>query len=446
MKESTLYERDGLMDYNFIFQNFINNGIITIDDVMNSENKEELMATIIDTIHRYTITHTNDGRYTTYVTDMTKPNGRRQVRRKSKTELYNYLLEFYGISGNLKDITFAELYDEWISYKRRYVDVPNRKRSISPSTIRRYERDFEKYIQDTELARMSIQKITTHKLQLLVTDMIENSKMNEKCVGNILGYISQAFSYAKRSEYIHSNPTENLDKALLLSMCVYTPPKADSDRVLTINELARLREAILRHEQESPLYMPDYAIELAILTGMRVGEISALHWTDIDSVFIHIDYSEHRLDYADKKCELVIGEPKNGKHRIVPITDDIRNLLNKIRALGIQSSDRFIFVRQDGTRYTAHDISCAVDRRASEAGIKKTSIHGIRRTVSSQLNTVLSQKDVASMLGHSERVNERHYNYSTAENTAKIQALTQVSSKVINFSSFLENKKSAVSL
>ena len=150
---------------------------------------------------------------------------------------------------------------------------------------------------------------------------------------------------------------------------------------------------------------------------MRVGEISALHWTDIDSEFIHIDYSEHRLDYADKKCELVIGEPKNGKHRIVPITDDIRNLLNKIRALGIQSSDRFIFVRQDGTRYAAHDISCAVDR-----------------------------KDVASMLGHSERVNERHYNYSTAENTAKIQALTQVSSKVINFSSFLENKKSAVSL
>ena len=150
MKESTLYERDGLMDYNFIFQNFINNGIITIDDVMNSENKEGLMTTIIDTIHRYTITHTNDGRYTTYVTDMTKPNGRRQVRRKSKTELYNYLLEFYGVSGNLKDITFAELYDEWISYKRRYVDVPNRKRSISPSTIRRYERDFEKYMQDTE--------------------------------------------------------------------------------------------------------------------------------------------------------------------------------------------------------------------------------------------------------------------------------------------------------
>ncbi len=62
------------------------------------------------------------------------------------------------------------------------------------------------------------------------------------------------------------------------------------------------------------------------------------------------------------------------------------------------------------------------------------------------MNTVLSQKDVASMLGHSERVNERHYNYSTAENSIKAQALMQVSSKVIKFSDVLKHKKIAESL
>ena len=36
-----------------------------------------------------------------------------------------------------------------------------------------------------------------------------------------------------------------------------------------------------------------------------------------------------------------------------------------------------------------------------------------------------------SMLGHSEQVNERHYNYSTADDSMKLQALSQVSSKVI---------------
>ena len=180
--------------------------------------------------------------------------------------------------------------------------------------------------------------------------------------------------------------------------------------------------------------MPDYAIELAILTGMRVGELSALHWGDIDNYYIHVDYSEHRLDYEDKKSELVIGEPKNCKHRVIPITPHIRKLLKRIKSLEVANKDDFIFARPDGTRYTAHDISCAVDRRASEVGVKKTSIHGIRRTVSSLLNTVLSQKDVASMLGHSEQVNERHYNYSTADDSMKLRALSQVSSKVIKLS------------
>ena len=399
------------------------------------------MATVISEIHHYSITQTVDGRYTTYISDNTKPNGRRQVRRKSKTELYKFLLEHYGVIDYSNNMTFAELFNEWKEYKTRFIDVPNKKRSISPSTIRRYERDYDKYLKSSELVNMSLQKITTPKLQLILADIIEKFKMNEKCAGNVIGYITQSFAYAKRSQYIGSDPTENIDRKLLLSMCVYTPPKSDSDRVLTISELARLREATLNHAKKHPSYMPDYAIELAILIGVRVGEVSALHWDDITDTTIHIEYSEHRLDYSDKKSELIIGEPKNCKKRNIPLTNDILDVLNKVRSLGFHSNEDFIFVREDGSRYTAHDISCAVDRRAAEAGIKKTSIHGIRRTVSSQLNTILPQKDVASMLGHSERVNEKHYNYSTAENIEKMHALAEVSSKVIKFSSKNENKK-----
>lgn len=424
----------------------INDGIISLSDVMNSNNKEELMTTIIDTIHRYAITKTSDGRYTTYIPDEKTPGGRKQVRRKSETDLYNFLLNFYGVTDNQNIKTFAEVFIEWKEYKQRFINAQNKKKSLSPATIRRYERDYDNYLKNAPFAKMPIQEVTTPKLQLMLADIIENTEMKEQCAKNVIGYVAQTFAFAKRSEYIQKDPAENIDKQLLLSLCAFTPPKADSDRILTVQEMSQLREATLKHEEEYPLYMPDYAIELAMFTGMRVGEISALHWDDVDDDFIHIDYSEHRLDYEDKKSELIIGEPKNFKHRVVPITSDIRNLLNKIKVLNVLSKDKFIFVRLDGTRYTAHDISCAVDRRASEAGIKKTSIHGIRRTVSSQLNTVLSQKDVSSMLGHSERVNEQHYNYSTAESCVKLQALSQVSSKVINFSASIKTKKIAEAL
>jgi len=437
--------RNRNISLNSIFRIYLERGTISIDDVMDS-SQEDIMNTILSTTHRYAITKTNDGRYTTYIPDVTKPNGRRQIRRKSQTELYRFLLEFYGIEEEKPALTFAELFTEWLEYKKRFINAPNKKRSISPSTIRRYELDYNKYIKSLPLVSMPIDKITVTKLQQMLADMIENHNMAEKCAKNVLSYITQAFNYARRSEYIVKDPAEILDKDLLLSLCKFTPTKQDSERVLTVAELATLRQAVLARHQEEPFYMPDYAIELAILTGMRVGELAALHWTDIDNDFIHIDYSEHRLDYSDKPSELIIGEPKNGKHRTLPLTDDMKTVLSKVKALGLKGKDNFIFVHEDGTRYTAHDISCAIDRRASEAGIKKTSIHGVRRTVSSLLNTVLEQKAVADMLGHSEKVNEQYYNYSTAENSEKTKALTAVSSKVINIRDYLENKKTAEAL
>ena len=178
---------------------------------------------------------------------------------------------------------------------------------------------------------------------------------------------------------------------------------------------------------------------------MRVGEIAVLLWSSIDDGYIHIDESEHRYDYADRPSELVIGEPKNGKHRLIPLTDAMKELFERIEALDVRSPEDFIFVRrEDLSRYTGHDIGCAIDRRASEAGIKKTSIHGVRRTVSSILRTKLPAKTVANMLGHLETTNERHYNYDFFEDSAKIHALDELSSSnVLNVLRFPENEKRA---
>lgn len=47
------------------------------------------------------------------------------------------------------------------------------------------------------------------------------------------------------------------------------------------------------------------------------------------------------------------------------------------------------------------------------------------------LNQVLPQKDVAALLGHTEKVNEMYYNYSTADMKAKKEALSRLSLEVL---------------
>lgn len=424
------------MDYNKILAFYLGNGIINLDSLANL-SKEEIMSSIIKKVHKYKITVHTDGRYQTYVPDPSKKDGRRQIRKKTIEELNEYLLEFYTLDIKAQDRTFEVLFFEWIDYKKNFCDVKNHRKGISPSTIRRYQRDYDNYIKGTSLASTSISGITSIKLEKMLGDVIEKHEMYEKCASNLVGYIRQVFSYGRRAGYLKENPCDYMDRKLVLSKCTMAPVKADSERVLTIAELNSLRSSVKEHEKKYPGYAPDYAIELAMMTGMRVGEIAALRWNSVDEGYIHIDESEHRLDYEDRPSELIIGEPKNQKHRMVPLTDDMRDLFSRIKVFEKTHPEGFIFVRDDGERCTGHDISCAVDRRASEAMVKKTCIHGIRRTVSSILRTKLPAKTVANMLGHLEQTNEQHYNYDFYEDSQKIEALASIShlsSNVLNFS------------
>ena len=399
-------------------------GMITLSDV-RSLSMEELMNKMISEYHKYKITKTSDNKWTTYVEDRNREHGRRLIKKTKEIDLYNFLIDFYNIGNLSKGIeTFDSVFKEWIEYKKTFINVTNTKHSISPSTIRRYERDYENYIARSDLSCARLNDITSPKLEIMLSDIIKTKNLTEKCTKNILSGIRQSFKFARRNNYIAKDAMEYVDVDLLLSSCRFTSPK-DEGRVLTRGEMSRLYRQVRIMEEEHPYYMPNYCIELAMYTGMRVGEIAALHWGDVGDV-LHIDFSEHRLDYSDKKSELIISEPKNGKHRVLQITDEIRDLFDRVRAVGASSDEDFIFVRADGSRFTGHDIGCAVSRRAKEAGIENTSIHEIRRTVSSLLNTRLPQRVVADMLGHSEHINERHYNYSIAEDREKKEALKNV--------------------
>lgn len=421
--------RDNVSD-ELLFQYYISNGIITFDDIVGSD-KETMMRMILKEVHRYTITTGKDGRCVTYVPDNTKPNGRRQVRKKNEDEMRRYLLEFYMLEGC--EVTFSELFNKWLDYKKQFVGATNKNKGLSPSTIRRFERDYDKYLSECKFTNTPIKAITPVILETEIVNLIKSNMMKERCANNLIGYIRQMFRFAKRSGVLQNDPADMLDIKLLLSMCSCDKPKEDSERVLTVEELHKLRCAIIAHEERHPNYMPDYAIELAMLTGMRVGEIAALRWNSITNECINVDFSEHRLDYKNKSCELVIGEPKNYKHRKIPMTVEIKTLLDKLKTLETYNEDGFIFARKNGRRYTGHDISCAAARRSEDAGIQKTSIHGIRRTVSSLLRTVLPVRAVANMLGHLETTNELCYNYDVSETKEKIMAMSQVSSSVINF-------------
>ena len=365
-------------------------------------------------------------RWTTYVPNETKKDKRRKVAKSSEKELEEYLLSFYAEVDRAEKLTFSTVFDRWVEYKKQFIAASNNRKSLTQTTITRYRRDFKNHLSHMSFVNMPLCKVTPIKIEGDFIDRIKKESLSESMVSNLLGYLTNCLRYAYTEHLTTENIGDFIHKDLILANSAVTDSKSDDERTLQISEMESLLSAVLAQQKKHPRYLPNYGVELATYTGMRVGEISALHWGDIRDGFIYIDYSEHRVDYEDHS-ELVIGPPKFLKHRRFPITPAIQGVFDKIRALGIQNDDDFVFGKNRFEKYTAHDISCAASRRGKEAGVEYTvSIHRIRRTVSSLLRAKYPAALVASLLDHTETTNDRHYFYDNSDDMAKAMAVNDL--------------------
>ena len=321
-------------------------------------------------------------------------------------------------------MTFAKLYSEWLDYKEEQVGT--HQGQLSSSTFRRYQRDYDRYIKGTAFDDMLVKSITAVKIEQFLKSMVVNHYLTKRCLTNIFGYIKGAFFYARKQELLDKNPCELVDIAPIKGACKVIV-KNDEDRVLSNNDMIKLIDTLHEKQISDELYIQNYAIELATLTGMRVGELAGLKWECVKAKVLRIDYSEHRLDYDDKPCEYYIGEPKNRKHRTFPMSDEMKKLFKRIKTVqkkyGISSE--FVFANKEG-RVNSHTISCAMNRRCKDAGIDTRSIHAIRRTVSSHLRAVLPVATVANLLGHLDETNDKYYNYDITTDDVKISCLKEM--------------------
>lgn len=341
----------------------------------------------------------------------------------------SYLKEIHFPTSN-SYFTFKDLYFEWLEDERPHIG--KEKGMKKPNTFKRYQTDYTKYIEGSNFENKKINNISATDIEKFLFKSVDKHSMTESALKNIFGYIKMSFKYALKSNIITTNPCELVNLSRIKTHCKDSTKK-NNDRIFSVDEIRKLRDILHRRYKSSKYYIQDYAIELAILTGMRVGELAALRWDCITDTCIKIMYSEHRADYDDRPSEYYIGETKNYKYREFPLYDDIRDLLEKIKNVQKENNinSEYIFANKKG-RVNAHTISCAVYRRCENANIEKKCIHSIRRTVSSHLRITLPAASVANMLGHLEETNNQYYNYDVTSNEKKIIALHNLYDTNIN--------------
>lgn len=123
-------------------------------------------------------------------------------------------------------------------------------------------------------------------------------------------------------------------------------------------------------------------VEVALLTGMRRGELLGLKWEQIQNGFIYLT------------------ETKSGKARQIPINDRLAAVFREIR-LSNQLKSPYVFCDSQGRRF--YEVKRSFTSACRRAGIEDFRFHDLRHTFASRLvMRGASLKAVQELLGHAD--------------------------------------------
>lgn len=239
----------------------------------------------------------NGKRYTIY------GKTQKEVERKLRDAKYEM---DHGIYAKPNKVTVDEWYKTWVKEYRENV--------VREGTLVSYEHHY-KHI-GSVIGKMKLQAVRPEHLQKILNRM--------KAEGYSVGYIGKVkalmnlfFRQAYLNGIIVMNPVERT-----------VQPKAEKKenvhkRALTEQEQKRFLEYA---EREKPFYADIFY--LGFFTGMRIGEITALEWNDVDFKGMVIHVNGTLVNMAGK--ELHKGPAKTaGSKRTVPMLQEIGKRLKK---------------------------------------------------------------------------------------------------------------------
>ena len=212
-------------------------------------------------------------------------------------------------------IKFADLADEWLAFETE-------KGKLKIGSLEVYKGLRERTY--NYLGHMYIENITRKVIQKFIFALAKGADgkkpLKQKTQKNYLAFVSNAFTYAVKNEYIKESPCRAIE---------VTETESEERDPYTLDEEVALLKKL--DGREVPTHYKVFFM-LLIHLGMRKGEALAIEWKDIDldakSVF-----SRRNSQYRNSRTGVFTTLPKTkGSIRCLKLPDEIIDLLPKLKA------------------------------------------------------------------------------------------------------------------
>jgi integrase/recombinase XerD len=273
----------------------------------------------------------------------------------------------------------------WEYLRSKYTDKLEAevlKQNIKPSSLKRYIRSFREF--SAFLGSKNISELSD-----ITVDLFEDFKSFRIKGGakhafvNDCKALNPVFEFARKRKMISENPIE------------YESEKKSEERgahPLTVDEIKAMN-------QDELLGKHKLAFLLLYRTGLRRGDIMDLRWSEVGT--------QHIIRVARK----------NGKKVRVPITPDLKEILNAERENRKPTPPDFVLLGPKGMRpYKETPFYKMVKQIGERAGVKDVHPHRFRDTFAVRaLMAGCSFKDVGEFLGDDVKTVMKFYSEYTTD-------------------------------
>ena len=378
----------------------IENGIINIDTIQKKIEMNERKKFIEK--HTYSIWQGKDGKFYTYLPDEDNKRGKRLVKRTSEKAIEDEIVKFYKAKED--EPTVIQVYSNWISEKLEYGE-------ITRQTKDKYETNFKRFFENKYLpiANRKIRYIDEEILESFIKTAISKLELTQKAYSDMRILINGIFKYAKKKHYTSLSITSFMGDLEISEKSFKKNHKSDCELVFSKDEELLIERFVMEDEPT----LIELGIILAFKTGLRVGEISTLSWSDVGENKIHISKTEIRYRHDNGKYVFDVQNfPKSDAgFRDVIITADTKELMRKIKMLN--PFGQYIFMK-NGKRIKGQAFTRRLYVICDRIGIGERSIHKARKTYATKLiDGNVPESVIKTQMGHTDiRTTLDHYYFN----------------------------------
>ena len=278
----------------------------------------------------------------------------------------------------MKQKTIREIAVAWKEYKRPYV-----KQSTMAAYVLILENHIIPYFGDSD-------SLHEKKVQAFVLQKLEKG-LSIKSVKDILIVLKMMMKFGVKNEWMDyyewdiKYPTISTNKEL---------------EVLSVANHKKVLNHIQNHFSFSGL-----GIYISLCTGLRIGEVCALKWSDINTMdgTITVNRTLERIyiiDGTQKHTELVINTPKTQNScREIPMTKELLAMMKPLKKV---VNDDFYILTNAEYPTEPRTYRNYYTKLMEKLGIPKLKYHGLRHSFATRcIEAGCDYKTVSVLLGHS---------------------------------------------